>query len=247
MDERPPRESRDHGTTLAWYERSYTSQGIKAQRRYPNEELVRFLARNFFQFSREQRARISILDVGCGSCSNLWMIAREGFDAHGVDLSPEAVRLGQQVLAEWDVHAQLKVGDLLQLPYGDQAFDAVADVFASYVLNVAGFKQYLGEVVRVLKPGGRLFLFTPSAESDAFKNYLPAQKLDEFTLNGIYRENSPYGGNFYPFRFSGVPSLRQMLQNVGLQPESVELTSRTYNAMSESFQFITVDARRREI
>ena len=42
-------------TTLDWYERSYATEGINAQRRYPNEELVRFMARHFFKIPREER------------------------------------------------------------------------------------------------------------------------------------------------------------------------------------------------
>jgi len=141
-------------TTLDWFERSYAAEGVNAQRRYPNEELIRFMARNFFMLPRDERARVSILDIGCGSCSNLWMIAREGFEAHGVDLSPEGLRLGGLVLAEWGVGAQLKKGSLLSLPYENRYFDAVVDIVVSYVLNLAQFPQYLLEVVRVLKTGG---------------------------------------------------------------------------------------------
>jgi ubiquinone/menaquinone biosynthesis C-methylase UbiE len=230
--------------TLDWYQRSYGAQGIRAQRRYPSEELIRFLARNFFKLTPEERVRISILDAGCGSCSNLWAIAREGFEAHGLDLSPEALRLGQQVLAEWGVKAQLKVGDLLRLPYDRESFDAVVDVFSSYVLNVTQLKEYLGEVARVLKTGGKFFLFAPSVESDAFKNYAPAKKIDEFTLNGIHRKDSPYHGNLYPFRFSELASLEKLLRGVALQPENVELFTRTYHQMAESFQFISLEACR---
>jgi SAM-dependent methyltransferase len=231
-------------TTLNWYERSYKAEGINAQRRYPNEELVRFLARNYFKFSREDRARISILDAGCGSCSNLWVIAHEGFDAHGVDLSPESLRLGKEILAEWGVTAQLKTGNLLQLPYEDGTLDAVVDVFSSSVLNMTEFPSYLREVARVLKTEGRFFLFTPSVESDAFRNHAPAEKIDEFTLNGIHRKDSPYYGNFYPFRFSDITVLDGQLRGAALHRIQFERVTRTYNQMRETFQFISLEAGR---
>jgi ubiquinone/menaquinone biosynthesis C-methylase UbiE len=233
-----------NAVTLDWYERSYAAEGISAQRRYPNEELIRFLARNFFKLPREERARISILDAGCGSCSNLWVIAREGFDAHGVDLSPEALRLGEQVLAEWGVAAQLKPGNFLSLPYENERFDAVVDVFSSYVLNLAEFDRYVAEVARVLRPDGRFFLFTPSAGSDAFKNHSPATKIDEYTLNGIFRKDSPYYGNSYPFRFSDAASLQDVVRKFGLQPGNMELVTHTYGRIKESFEFVSLEARR---
>jgi SAM-dependent methyltransferase len=232
-----------NAVTADWYERSYAAEGIRAQRRYPNEELIRFLARNFFKLPREERARISILDAGCGSCSNLWVIAREGFDAHGVDLSPEALRLGQQVLAEWGVEAELKPGNFLSLPYENVRFNAVVDVVSSCVLNLAEFDRYVAEVARVLKPGGRFFLFTPSAGSDAFKDHAPAIKVDEFTLNGIYRKDSPYYGAFHPVRFSEPASLQRTVKGFGLKPTNVETTMRTYNGMTERFEFLSLEAR----
>lgn len=231
-------------STIDWYERSYKSAGIHGQRRYPNEELIRFLARNFSALTRRERSRISILDAGCGSCSNLWAIAREGFDAHGVDISPEAIRLGRQILAEWGVEAELKVGDFLRLPYDDRSFDVVVDIFSSFVLTFTQWKDYLKEVTRVLKVNGRFFLFTPSAESDAFKKPAPSTRIDDFTLNGIHREDSPYYGNFYPFRFTEVGSLPALVRELGMETESLELTSRTYNHTSENFQFISLESRR---
>ena len=65
-----------------WYEESYKSRGFKAQRRYPNEELLRFLGVNFSNNDVESRKKIKVLEVGCGSCANLWMVAKEGFDAY---------------------------------------------------------------------------------------------------------------------------------------------------------------------
>lgn len=80
--------------TEKWYERSYQSLGLEAQRRYPNEQMLRFLGRNLFKVPFESRKEMRVLEVGCGSCSNLWVVAKEGFDAHGIDLSPESIALG---------------------------------------------------------------------------------------------------------------------------------------------------------
>ena len=43
--------------------------------KYPGEDLIRFVARNFYNV--EKRSDIKILEVGCGPGANLWFIARE--------------------------------------------------------------------------------------------------------------------------------------------------------------------------
>ena len=140
--------------------------------------------------------------------------------------------------------AHLKLGDLLHLPYKNETFDAVVDVFSSYVLNLEEFERYLAEVARVLRSAGKFFLFTPSTASDAFRNHAPATKIDAFTLSGIRRPDSPYYGNNYAFRFSEIESLLETIRKFGLHPESIELATRTYNQMAESFQFVSLEARR---
>jgi hypothetical protein len=73
--------------TETFHDDTYRRYGFAAQRRYPNEELVRFLARHFFPIPCAERAAVPILEVGCGSGANLWMIAREGFAAHGLSIT----------------------------------------------------------------------------------------------------------------------------------------------------------------
>ena len=74
-----------------FYDKIYLSEGFKAQRLYPNEELLRFLGVNFFSKSeKKDRKKIKVLEIGCGCCANLWMISKEGFDAYGIDISKEA-------------------------------------------------------------------------------------------------------------------------------------------------------------
>jgi len=225
-----------------WYEEAYKNKGIKAQRRYPNEELLRFLGVNFFDESVKDRSDIKVLEVGCGSCANLWMIARENFDTYGLDLSEEALLLGKKMLDHWQVEANLKQGNFLELPYEDNSFDVVVDVFSMNCVNHDNFLKAIKEVFRVLKKGGVFFSYTPSQNSDAFINYKPAKKIDGFTLNGIHRESSPFVGNHFPFHFWETVSYRNALINAGFSVKYLETVRRSYHQEEDNFEHIVVYA-----
>jgi len=80
-----------------WYNNSYKKLGFNAQRLYPNEEFLRFMGRHFFsKIPKEERANIKLLEVGCRSCSNLWMTSKEGLNSYGIDLSEESLILGKK-------------------------------------------------------------------------------------------------------------------------------------------------------
>src|SRR5262249_19664538 len=129
----------------AWYDRSYSAAGFRAQRRYPNEELLRFFGRHYFPLPPDERKAVRVLEVGCGSGANLWMIAREGFEAHGIDLSAEGIAVCREMLASWGVSATLNTGSMTACPYRAASFDVVVDVFSSYCLDEAGFDDFLRE------------------------------------------------------------------------------------------------------
>ena len=57
--------------------------------RYPSEEVIRFVARNYYN---QDRDKVKILDFGCGAGANTWFLAREGFDTYAFDGSKTAVK-----------------------------------------------------------------------------------------------------------------------------------------------------------
>ena len=59
--------------------------------KYPAIDVVRFVARHFYRAADRQRVRI--LEIGCGTGANLWYLAREGFDAVGLDGSEVAIEI----------------------------------------------------------------------------------------------------------------------------------------------------------
>ena len=54
----------------SWYEASYGKDASKAQRKWPNEELARFIGRTFGSKSVQEKNEMQVLEVGCGSGAN---------------------------------------------------------------------------------------------------------------------------------------------------------------------------------
>lgn len=236
----------ERGETFGFYEKSYISDGFQAQRRYPNEELCRFMGRNFFGVNQERRSSVRILDTGCGTGANLWMIAREGFDAVGIDLSPSAIQLCKRMLDNYDCQAELHAGDMTSLPFQSNSVDAVVDLFSSNCLDQKQGDTYLAEVSRVLKPRGKFFSYFPSTRSDTwtdqnhpdpgFKN-----RIDDDTLNGLHRKTGPYYGNEYPFRFLHERRYQHLLEEKGFTVTYCETLTRTYRNRQEIFEFVVIE------
>ena len=57
--------------------------------KYPPEELIRFTAQQFYK--TKNRQKINFLDLGCGTGSCSWYLAKEGFTVYGVDGSKTAI------------------------------------------------------------------------------------------------------------------------------------------------------------
>jgi len=125
--------------------------------RYPAEELVRFIARNYFKY--KNRDIIKVLDLGCGIGSNLWFLAKEGFSIYGIDGSKSAVeqckkRLDKEI-PKWS--GDLKVGDIVKLPYENETFDCVIDNCTVTSNSFENSLKIYSEAYRVLQKGGKLY------------------------------------------------------------------------------------------
>tara|TARA_X000000368_G_C23023846_1_gene709268 strand:+ start:365 stop:1036 length:672 start_codon:yes stop_codon:yes gene_type:complete len=123
--------------------------------KYPGEDLIRFIARNFYKIKNRQS--IKILEVGCGTGANIWFLSREGFTSYGIDGSKIAIDKASQYLENENLKADLRVGDAMKLPYEKSYFDAVIDVECIYANSLEDANLILQEIHRVLKPGGLLF------------------------------------------------------------------------------------------
>jgi SAM-dependent methyltransferase len=98
------------------------------------------------------------LEVGCGTGVFLERVARCGATIHAVDLSAELLAKARLRLAGVaGVH--LFRGNAERMPFPDASFDAV---YGSSILHHLNLEPALREVLRVLRPGGRIVFTEPN-------------------------------------------------------------------------------------
>jgi ubiquinone/menaquinone biosynthesis C-methylase UbiE len=95
-----------------------------------------------------------VLDVGCGTGRWLRRYQELGFQATGVDATPGM--LGRAI--ECGTTVPLIAGEACYLPFADAKFDCVSDITVTQHIPRSLQPMALREMVRVLKPGGRLIL-----------------------------------------------------------------------------------------
>ncbi len=103
----------------------------------------------------------TVLDIGCGAGMDLLLAARrvgaEG-KAIGVDMTPamiERAKRGALKAGVWE-NVEVRRGTAEELPVESESIDVV---ISNGVLNLSPDKlSAFGEIYRVLKPGGRLYL-----------------------------------------------------------------------------------------
>ncbi len=93
-----------------------------------------------------------VLDVACGTGDMAVELLRQGCSVTGVDLSKEMMAIAKRKAPQ----AEYRLADVERLPFGDASFDAVTCAFG--VRNFVHLEQGLSEMLRVLKPGGRMVI-----------------------------------------------------------------------------------------
>lgn len=96
-----------------------------------------------------------ILVDGCGVGQYVRHLAALGYNTIGLDIDFDRVREGRQAGIE-----QLHAAAGEQLPYPDNTFDALLS--HEVIEHVADDRQAAREMIRVLRPGGRVILFCPN-------------------------------------------------------------------------------------
>jgi SAM-dependent methyltransferase len=149
------------------------------------------------------------LDLGCGPGRHSMQFARAGFDVTAFDLSPEAIGLVEDKAREAGLGVTTRCGDMRRLPFADASMDCLLAYHVISHTDTEGIREVLGEIRRVLRPGGELYLSFCSKKAWSFAE-AGFERLDENTV--VKREDGPEDG--IPHFFVDEGSLTALLSDI---------------------------------
>jgi 2-polyprenyl-6-hydroxyphenyl methylase/3-demethylubiquinone-9 3-methyltransferase len=107
-----------------------------------------------------QGAKLDVLDVGCGAGSQSIFWTKGGHHYHGIDINEPLIKLAQQRAIEQGLDVCFDVASATAIPNFDESFDIV--LLPELLEHVADWQGCLNEAVRVLRPGGLIYINTSS-------------------------------------------------------------------------------------
>lgn len=98
---------------------------------------------------------MKVLEIGCGTGTNLELFADSGCEIAGIDLSPSMMDLAKKKLGD---RADLRIGDASEMPFEDDSFDLVLSFLTLHEMPPEVRTPVMREMVRVAGADGRLLL-----------------------------------------------------------------------------------------
>lgn len=152
-----------HEDFYTYYEKQ--SSGAAALRRF--ESIQATLLRAIGQ----PRRALSVADIGCGAGTQSRIWAGQGHAVYGADINEALIGLARKRAEQAALAIEFSIASATALPWADASMDVC--IAPELLEHVADWQGCLSEMLRVLKPGGALFVST--------SNKL-CPKQEEFTL-----------------------------------------------------------------
>lgn len=204
--------------------------------KYPSEDVIRFIARNYYSLEREQ---VNILDFGCGQGANTYFIAKEKFNTYAFDGSESAVKVAKDRMISENLEADILVCDGANTPYADEFFDCVIDSAVIYANKINDIKTILQEVYRILKPDGKIF--STGLFNIKTTGYGTGEELERNTYRNVTEGNLMNMGTVHFFEKEEVINI---WKEIGFKDLKIDIVERTdYNEVFKTSYYI-VEARK---
>ncbi len=154
-----------------------------------------------------------ILDIATGTGDLAIALARAAGDAtvSGVDLSEGMIEVGRHKVAEAGLadRISLSVADALELPFDNDSFNVITVAFG--VRNFEHLAEGYAEMLRVLRPGGRLCVLELTPPSSALvKPFYAAYTRGVIPLVGKLVSGDSDAYTYLPRSIAAVPARAAM-------------------------------------
>ncbi len=149
-----------------------------------------------------------LLELGCAAGEHTLRLAPLVGRAIGLDFSADAIRLARARAASEGSRAEFRQGDAADLSgFADASVDKVLALDLVEHMTDQALQQMLAQAWRVLQPGGRLVIYTPSAS-----HYVERMKAANFILRQLPGHIAVRRGEAYASALAAQPWARVELE-----------------------------------
>jgi SAM-dependent methyltransferase len=163
-------------------------------------------------------------DLGCGVGRHAMALAGRGLRVSASDLSPTALGRCRVALAERGLAVGLVQAAMTTAPFADGSFDLVVAYHVLYHGTAAEMARAMGEIRRVLRPGGRLYVTFISANDSKcarMRRQAAAGLAEELEPNTFRRPDRSESDEYLPHHFTSEAELHDRFL-AGLEPLEVD-------------------------
>ncbi|MCF8473599.1 MAG: class I SAM-dependent methyltransferase [Emcibacter sp.] len=149
--------TKNNNQTEVYWDSLYKA-GLGAPR-YPNGDAVRWL---FGHFPRNRAKDFHILDMGTGMGRHAMLMAREGYQVTGTDISQTCLNQASAWAKAEGLDITFLQASADHQPFDEQIFDGIISYGVLYYLSLDKLTLAVKEIHRLLKSGGSAFVMVKS-------------------------------------------------------------------------------------
>lgn len=116
------------------------------------------------------------LDLGCGAGTLALWLAKNGFQATGLDASASAIAIANRRRPRGQTNPRFRVASALDPPFPARSFDLATDIGLLHTLSPGQRRRYARGLARVVRPGGD-YLLTAFAREERRQDVGPPYRL----------------------------------------------------------------------
>ncbi|MBT3405560.1 class I SAM-dependent methyltransferase [Candidatus Woesearchaeota archaeon] len=209
----------------------------------PQQSIVQFTARfvkkriGYDKYEVKRNAN-KILDLGCGNGGAVHFFAKQGFEAHGIDISKAAIFVAEDYLKKESLTAKFEICSCDNLPFENNTFDVIT---CFGVLDHVDMNLAIGtikEVKRTLTNGGLFFITLCSTRATPFGR---GEKTERHTY--VLEEGHEKGEIQHYFDLEEIRELLDGFKIIDLRHSTEEAYGQNNEPLGKSARwFVTAEA-----
>jgi ubiquinone/menaquinone biosynthesis C-methylase UbiE len=161
------------------------------------------------------KKRGKVLEIGYGSGILFPELSKRFNEIYGVDIHNKISSV-KTMLKKEGLMANLKVGDILDLPYEDEGFDSVVCISVLEHISGSSLDKAVSEIHRVLIPGGIAVVGFPTVgkKMDLFFRIIGYHSINKYHVSGEKEIMTALGGKLTMAEVKTFPKFLSISQSL---------------------------------